>query len=38
MMGLFAGISVLSVIELLYFLTLRWMVDLCRWIKTRLSR
>jgi acid-sensing ion channel, other len=37
MMGLFAGISVLSVIELLYFMTVRWMVDLCRWIKTRMT-
>ena len=35
MMGLFAGISALSIIELFYFLTLRWMVNFCRWITTR---
>jgi acid-sensing ion channel, other len=32
MMGLFAGISVLSIIEVFYFMTLRWMVNLWRWI------
>jgi amiloride-sensitive sodium channel len=37
MMGLFAGISVLSIIELFYFLTLRWMVNLWRWIKARMN-
>jgi acid-sensing ion channel, other len=36
MMGLFAGISALSIIEMFYFLTLRWMTNLCRWIKTKL--
>jgi acid-sensing ion channel, other len=33
MMGLFAGISVLSIIELFYFMTLRWMVNFRRWIR-----
>jgi acid-sensing ion channel, other len=32
MLGLFAGISALSIIELFYFMTLRWMVNLWRWI------
>jgi acid-sensing ion channel, other len=35
MMGLFAGISALSVIELFYFFTLRWMVNFCRWLKNK---
>jgi hypothetical protein len=35
MMGLFAGVSALSVIELFYFMTLRWMVNLWRWISDR---
>jgi amiloride-sensitive sodium channel len=35
MLGIFAGISVLSVIELFYFMTLRWMANLWRWIKNR---
>jgi acid-sensing ion channel, other len=38
MMGLFAGISVLSIIELFYFLSLRWMVNLWRWIVKRFKR
>jgi hypothetical protein len=33
--GLFAGISALSIIELFYFMTLRWMVNLQRWIRNR---
>jgi acid-sensing ion channel, other len=37
MMGLFAGISALSIIEIFYFLTLRWMVNLCRWIKNKMD-
>jgi acid-sensing ion channel, other len=36
MLGLFAGISVLSIIELIYFMTLRWIVNLWRWIKKKL--
>jgi acid-sensing ion channel, other len=32
MLGLFAGISALSIIELFYFMSLRWMVNLWRWI------
>jgi acid-sensing ion channel, other len=32
MMGLFAGISALSIIELFYFMSLRWMVDFGRWL------
>lgn len=32
MMGLFAGISALSVIEIFYFFSLRWMVNLWRWL------
>jgi acid-sensing ion channel, other len=35
MMGLFAGISALSIIELFYFMTLRWMVNLWRWIANK---
>jgi acid-sensing ion channel, other len=35
MMGLFAGISALSIIEIFYFLTLRWMVNLRRWVVNR---
>jgi acid-sensing ion channel, other len=35
MMGLFAGISALSIIELFYFMTLRWMVNLWRWLIKR---
>jgi acid-sensing ion channel, other len=35
MMGLFAGISTLSIIEIFYFMTLRWMVNLWRWIVLR---
>jgi acid-sensing ion channel, other len=34
MMGIFAGISVLSIIELFYFMTLRWMVNLWRWSRS----
>jgi acid-sensing ion channel, other len=37
MLGLFAGISALSIIELFYFMTLRWMVNLWRWIVSRNS-
>jgi acid-sensing ion channel, other len=37
MMGLFAGISALSVIEMFYFLTLRWMTNLCRLIRTKIN-
>jgi hypothetical protein len=33
MMGLFAGISALSIIELFYFLTLRLFVNFWRWFK-----
>jgi acid-sensing ion channel, other len=33
MWGLFAGISVLSLVELMYFMTIRWMVNLWRWKK-----
>jgi acid-sensing ion channel, other len=36
MMGLFAGISALSIIELVYFMTMRWMTNLWRWIVDRL--
>jgi acid-sensing ion channel, other len=35
MMGLFAGISALSIIELFYFLSLRWMVNLWRWMTNK---
>jgi acid-sensing ion channel, other len=35
MMGLFAGISALSIIELVYFWSLRWMVNVWRWIRKR---
>jgi acid-sensing ion channel, other len=35
MMGLFAGISALSIIELFYFLTLRWIVDFGRWLMNK---
>jgi amiloride-sensitive sodium channel len=35
MLGLFAGISVLSLVELMYFMTIRWMVNLWRWKKRR---
>jgi acid-sensing ion channel, other len=38
MLGLFAGISALSIIELLYFSSLRWMVNLWRWIKKGCSQ
>jgi acid-sensing ion channel, other len=38
MLGLFAGISMLSIIELFYFLSLRWMVSLWRWIVKRFRR
>jgi acid-sensing ion channel, other len=31
--GLFAGISVLSIVEAIYYLTLRWMVNLWRWFR-----
>jgi acid-sensing ion channel, other len=34
MLGLFAGISMLSIVELSYFLSLRWMVNLWRWLRT----
>jgi acid-sensing ion channel, other len=30
MMGLFAGISVLSIVEIFYFLSLRWMTNCCK--------
>jgi acid-sensing ion channel, other len=33
MMGLFAGISALSIIEVFYFMTIRWMVNLWRWFR-----
>jgi amiloride-sensitive sodium channel len=36
MMGLFAGISVLSIIELVYFMTMRWMTNFWRWIVTKI--
>jgi acid-sensing ion channel, other len=36
MMGLFAGISALSIIELVYFMTMRWMTNLWRWIVNKL--
>jgi acid-sensing ion channel, other len=32
MLGLFAGVSMLSIIEVVYFVTLRWIVNMCRWI------
>jgi acid-sensing ion channel, other len=32
MMGLFAGISALSIIELLYFMSLRWMMNFWEWL------
>jgi acid-sensing ion channel, other len=35
MLGLFAGISALSIIELFYFMSLRWIVNLWRWIMTK---
>ena len=38
MMGLFAGISALSIIELFYFLTLRWMVNGWRWMKEYMNK
>jgi acid-sensing ion channel, other len=38
MLGLFAGVSVLSIIELIYFLSLRWMVNLWRWILRKTKR
>jgi acid-sensing ion channel, other len=38
MLGLFAGISALSIIELVYFSSLRWMMDLLRWIKRRFCK
>jgi acid-sensing ion channel, other len=38
MMGLFAGISALSIIELLYFMSLRWMVDFGRWLMNKRTR
>jgi hypothetical protein len=34
MLGLFAGISMLSIVELSYFLSLRWMVNLWRWLRS----
>jgi amiloride-sensitive sodium channel len=36
-MGLFAGISALSIIELFYFLTIRWITNLSRWIARKLG-
>jgi acid-sensing ion channel, other len=33
MLGLFAGISVLSVFELFYFITLRFFNDFCKWFR-----
>jgi acid-sensing ion channel, other len=38
MLGLFAGISMLSIIELFYFLSLRWMVNWWRWIVKRFKK
>jgi acid-sensing ion channel, other len=38
MLGLFAGISALSIIELFYFMSLRWMVNLWRWMLQRSNR
>jgi acid-sensing ion channel, other len=38
MMGLFAGISVLSIIELIYFLSMRWVMNIWRWIKDKRGR
>jgi acid-sensing ion channel, other len=35
MMGLFAGISALSIVELMYFMTIRWMVNFWRWMIIR---
>jgi hypothetical protein len=35
MWGLFAGISMLSLVELIYFITSRWTVNLWRWKKSR---
>jgi acid-sensing ion channel, other len=34
MLGLFAGISMLSIVELSYFLSLRWMVNVWRWLRS----
>jgi hypothetical protein len=33
--GLFAGFSVLSIIEFFYFFTLRLATDLLRWLRAR---
>jgi acid-sensing ion channel, other len=38
MMGLFAGISVLSIIELMYFLSMRWMINVWRWLREKCGR
>jgi acid-sensing ion channel, other len=38
MMGLFAGISVLSIIELMYFLSMRWMMNVWRGIREKRGR
>lgn len=38
MLGLFAGISVLSIFEIFYFLSLRWFVNFLRLMKTKLVR
>jgi acid-sensing ion channel, other len=38
MMGLFAGISVLSIIELIYLLSMRWMMNVWRWIREKWCR
>jgi acid-sensing ion channel, other len=38
MMGLFAGISVLSIVEIFYFLSLRWMMDFWMVLKQRFGK
>jgi amiloride-sensitive sodium channel len=38
MMGLFAGISALSIIELCYFMTLRWALDFGRWLMNKWNK
>jgi acid-sensing ion channel, other len=35
MLGLFAGISMLSIVELIYFMSIRWIIDMWRWMMKR---
>jgi acid-sensing ion channel, other len=37
-LGLIAGISILSIVELSYFLSLRWIVNCWRWLKRKTKR